>query len=161
MVGMIVRKAWVQLLFVGLTVGCGDSASQLSGSISQRYSLEFDRVTISKAGCNVRIDYIKDWNAGRYVQCRVAINSSVANLHAGVTLSGDTFLDAVTVSRINPTGRNFPEVTSGELTLDRYGFAAGDECQGSFSLEFADSMGNALGRFRATLSDARPTETCD
>ena len=91
------------LLLVVAAAGCNDPDNWLEGSISSDYSLEFEDVAISIAGCRLRVDYVLRRPAATYVPCRLDVDTE-----AHTSFAGEVFLDDVELGRIAPAGRSFP-----------------------------------------------------
>jgi hypothetical protein len=161
----IVRTTLRVIYFVGLSLlSCSEPDNVLEGSISQHYSLEFEMVRITKQACLLRIDYLRRWPGGgedpKYSTCRIDVPTQDISLHEGEKVSGGQFVDEITVARVLPTPRGFPEMTSGWIELEEYELAAGEPIKGRFGAEF-DFDGKSLdikGTFEGDLEESKPIE---
>ena len=143
------------------TCACGKPNDWLEGSISRNFSLDFDKVAISRLGCVVRIDYIKDWPVGSTTPCRVEVDSGKAPLAPGATTDGHLFLDAVTVSRIALMGGDFPQVLTGQIHFVTVELSPGHAVTGSFKATFDDADEHDIsGTYDEPLTDPEPTVDC-
>jgi hypothetical protein len=145
---------------VALSCGaCGAPENWLEGTISEEFSLEFDDVNISVSGCLLRIDYVKSRPAATYIPTRLSVDGQHLALAAGATVSEQAFIDEVDVAYVSPTGRYFPETSSGTLRLDSYSRESGDEVRGTFDLAFVDGR-DLHGGFAGDVLSADPETDC-
>jgi hypothetical protein len=150
-----------RLLFTAaLLTACASDTNELEGSISDEFSLAFDEVDLSIAGCGLRIDYIKNYGTTTYVPCRLDIDTEGLDLTEGSELESATFATRVELGRSSPTGRYFPDLERGTLHFERFSLVAGETASGSFEVEFEDGR-DLRGRFHADLRDRDPANECD
>jgi hypothetical protein len=144
------------LLFAGgLSAGCGKDANRLYGSVSQVYSLDFDRVQIVRIDDQVAVEYQR--MSGSAVQAKVAkltvIVGDLANLAGNEIDLTETArgLPRGTLQRVEATTTtDFPlEVGNVRFNQDP---VAGTDLGGSFHTTLADPAGRTLnGDFQAKV----------
>jgi hypothetical protein len=139
---------------------CAAEENRLYGSISEDFSLDFDSVDIVVAGCSLRIDYVKEYPVATYIPCRVKVDAAEVTLSSGSTIKKDAFDDAVLVSRVTPTGRQFPDVESGSVHFSEFHLTAGETVEGQFHVVFDDGR-DLSGRFSGDARDAQPDTVCE
>ena len=138
-----------------LATACGDGNS-LEGSISDSFSLDFDRVRIRKQAPELLIEYLKKHDGGTDKVCKVVVNTEGMSLGGNTNIRGPTFLDRVTVTRVAATGGDFPDVDSGSMHFDTYEFRDGGDMKGRFDVLFVN--GRTLnGDFEGKV-DTVPTD---
>src|SRR5262245_45977397 len=107
----------VGLAFVTLAAACGEPDNTLSGSLSRDYSLEFDRVDITKHACVLTINYVRAWPAlgpeAEFSTCLITLETDRLSLASGRRVAGSDFDKYVTVQRTGPSPRHFPEIAYG------------------------------------------------
>ena len=136
---------------VTTTLGCGGPDNSLEGSISESFSLGFDRVVIFKQGETLRIEYLKDKAGTTQKVCKVIVLTEDLGLKDGSRIKGDAFMQLVTIDRLAPGGA-FPDVKSGQIEFDDYSFKAGGKMKGKFEAVFVNGR-TLSGHFDAKVEE--------
>ena len=75
------RQSWLipvcTVLAMASVTACGEDDNLLEGSISEQFSLDFDRVRIRKQDFDLIIEYLKDITGGTDKVCKVVVDESV------------------------------------------------------------------------------------
>ena len=133
-------------------VACG-AANSLEGSISESFSLEYDRVEIFKQGNALKIEYRKDVAGSIVWVCQVIVEKTdELNLKKDTDIKGDTFLMYVSILRVSNTGGPFPDTKNGKVHFDEYKFEAGGRIDGNFETVFANGR-TLSGNFDAIVKE--------
>jgi hypothetical protein len=122
------------MLAVAALAACG-GGNELSGSIEESFSLEFDRVRIRKQDQALLIEYLREVSGGTEKVCQVVVDTDGLSLASDSTIKGGTFLSRVQVNRV-ASGGTFPPVDEGQIDFDTYEFEDGGEMQGEFDVVF-------------------------
>jgi len=140
------------LLAVLVLGGCGGvGANYLDGSLAASYDLTFDEVRVRLYDSELSVEYVVAADQGEMVALRVTVEvSGDPSLSEGGVYD---LLERGTVGRGEGFGSALPELESGELELDRYSSAAGDEVKGTFSATFVAADESRLNVHGAFLSD--------
>ena len=147
----MLRHAWL-LPFVVLELSaCGSAPNDLWGSIDESFSLDFDRVDISKQNLDLIIAYIKVLNgdAGEKM-CKVTVQTANLNIQSNSDIAEDVFMKRVTVQRVASVGGEFPLVTGGHMHFATYEFQNGGSMEGDFTVLFKTGR-TLFGAFRGTV----------
>ena len=147
------------LLLACSQVACPAPANGLDGSISGRFSLEFDRTEATKVECLLQIDYVVDRPLGEEVPCRIEIDMGGLNLHDGSSIEGKEFEEHVEILRLALSGGRFPPVASGWIHLDDLALKAGEMLIGGFGVTFEGGR-DLFGTFDSALVELPPIRTC-
>jgi len=148
------RVCLLLTLFAVLALGgCGGVGSNyLDGSLSASYDLTFDEVRVRLYDSELSVEYVVAADQGEMIALRVTVevDGDAALAEGGVY----DLLERGTVGRGEGFGSALPELESGELQLNRYGSADGDEIKGDFSATFVaadESRLNVHGAFLSQL----------
>jgi hypothetical protein len=134
---------------------CGESTggSELGGSVSGSYDLDYDRVEVKKQFLGSTLEavlvlYAKDTTkAGTpYYPVKLVVLPPVP-----VGQFKSLMNNAGTVTRVMPDSSQFPSMKDGKVKFDSLG-EPGSNASGEFFITFADASGNTLrGTFSATV----------
>lgn len=164
----IIQSAILVTLTV-FAVACGED-NELSGSISESFSLDFDSVEVRYLVTTdeLTIQYLKAVGTASTKPVKVVVDTTDLPLGPDTRLSGQTFLDRVVIQREAETGGDFPGVTGGTVVFDEINLRVrevtdeetgitfftepeGDlEVRGEFDAVFENGR-TLFGKFRADL----------
>lgn len=144
-------------LALGLISAACDPGNKLEGSINEVYDLDFDFIRVRKQSETLLIEYIKEITGGENKALKIVLeghalldeNQVPIPLVGGLTVEGEDFHRTVTISRVTPTGSDFPPVENGILRFGRLIFEDGGEVHGSFDIAFENGRtmsGTFVGR---------------
>lgn len=136
------------LAALGLTA-CGGRENELSGSISESFSLDFDSVRIRKQNTTLLIEYLKKLGGSTAKVCKVVVDAESLPLKDNARISGDLFLERVSIQREAQTASDFPDVQGGKIKFDKISFKDGGECEGEFDAVFVNGrtiIGSFVGK---------------
>ncbi|MEZ4272562.1 MAG: hypothetical protein R3C68_14380 [Myxococcota bacterium] len=139
-------------LFVGM--GACAAPNSLSGSIGESFSLDFDQVQIRRQDDTVLVEYLSFLNNGatEKVVKLVFEDTELLNLASTKKVSGDQFLQHVTVSRVANSGGDFPPIKTGRANFRKFKLADGSRVDGDFEIVF--EVGRTLsGTFDGSLQE--------
>lgn len=130
---------------------CGD-ANELSGSIEESFSLEFDRVEIRFVVPTeeLEIQYLKDVGNSVSKVVKVVVDTTDLPLGNDSRISGDLFDEKVVIQREAESGSDFPDVNGGSITFDKVGFDNNDLVEGEFDAVFVNGR-TLFGKFKKKL----------
>ncbi len=116
-----VSHALLLLSVAGVSVACGGGDNDLSGSISESFSLDFDRVEVRYLVTTeeLTIQYLKDLGNTTTKPVKVVVDADNLALGEDTRVAGETFLERVVIQREAESGGDFPAVTGGTVVFDR------------------------------------------
>ncbi len=136
------RPLSAKLLYIVLfaisvpSVGCEDDGDNyLKGSMTKTFDLGFDDTRVRLWSSELSIEYVSGSDSSAPVALGVAIRRRDAVLEAGGTY------DLVTQGAFSRSGSSLPELTSGELRLDRYQGTPDSTVSGTFDAVFLTQDG--------------------
>jgi hypothetical protein len=146
----MLRGAVVVALFA---VACGGPKNSLEGSISESFSLDFDRVVFQKQGDTLLIEYLKDVSSTTNKVCKITIDE-VGGLGLGddTEIKGEVFNNHVTIQRVATDEARFPPVTGGKVHFETLEFSNGGDIDGDFECAF-DNGRTLSGNFAGSIKD--------
>lgn len=131
------RKTILLALFSISAASCGEAANDLWGSIDESFALDFDKVEILKQELDMRIEYLKELPGGQEKICKLVIKTANLKITDNSDLKDDAFeKDIVTISRVAPTGGDFPNVQGGTVHFAKYSFVPEGRVDGDFTVLF-------------------------
>jgi hypothetical protein len=136
-----------------LLAACGGPKNSLEGSISESFSLDFDRVVFYKQADTLRIEYLKDVSGTTNKVCKVTVDA-VSGLSVGddTDIKGDVFLNHVTIERVANEGGQFPAVSGGKVHFETLAFEEDGEIDGDFECAF-DNGRTLSGNFQGKIQN--------
>ena len=148
------RRLMIALLLTGSLGACSKDSNRLYGSVSQIYSLDFDRVQVLRVGPQVSIEYQR--LSGQNIEAKVAkLTVTVGDL---ANLAGNDVdlteivggLPRGTMQRVESTTTDFP-LKVGTVHFNQEP-SVGTNLDGTFHTTLADPDGRTLnGDFQATV----------
>ncbi|MEO1174578.1 MAG: hypothetical protein AAFX94_21370, partial [Myxococcota bacterium] len=155
-----------------VAVACGGDDNELKGSISESFSLDFDRVEVRYLVTTdeLSIEYLKDLGNTVTKPVKVVVDATDLSIADDTRITGSTFLELVVVQRETESGGDFPAVTGGSVEFKQVNLAltqneaeidgrtvtfftapSGDiEVRGEFDAVF-DNGRTLFGKFRSDL----------
>lgn len=137
-----------------LLASCGDPPNRLYGSVSQVFSLGFDRVQAIRVGDEVSVEYLR--TSGQTVLAKtVKVTVSIGDIQpvAGTDIDLTAQVNGLprgTVQRVESTTTDFP-LQVGKIHFDQEPVANAD-ITGLFRTTLADPAGRTLnGDFQAKV----------
>lgn len=121
---------------LAMLVACGGPGNELSGSIGESFSLDFDYARIYKQDLNLRIEYLKKLSGGDGKVAKVVVDTRDLIIDSGAVIRGETFNEYVTVERVMSTGGDFPPMKSGSIRFEDWNFKNGGKVSGEFDILF-------------------------
>jgi hypothetical protein len=133
-----------------LATACGGYGNRLEGSISQSFSLDFNKDDIRKQDASLIVEYTKTSGATVDKVAKMVFDTSNLNgLGKNSKVNGQLFKDRVVVQREAATGGDFPAIESGELDFGDFQFKDGGHMSGSFNVGFQNGF-TLYGEFNGT-----------
>lgn len=124
-------RALATVLSAGvLLAACGDGNS-LEGSISESFSLEFDKVRIRKQNLALVVEYLHDIPGGTEKTCQVVLDTDGLNVGDNSTVKGSIFKERVQINRVG-SGGDFPPIQEGQIYFDTFRFKDKGKVKGEF-----------------------------
>ncbi|MEO0815436.1 MAG: hypothetical protein AAFY60_21435, partial [Myxococcota bacterium] len=108
------------LSLAAVGTACG-SDNELSGSISESFSLDFDRTEVRYLVTTneLTIQYLRDLGNTTSKPVKVVVDATDLTLGEDTRISGDVFAERVVIQREAETGGDFPEPNGGTVVFDR------------------------------------------
>lgn len=148
----VVPVALPVALFAALAAGCPEAPNSLDGSISESFSLEFDRTEMRRfGGVTLQLDYLRDIEGASIpdVVCKIVFDTPEGGVVAGEAI--DIVANDGIIERIAVGGEDYPELELANITFDVGGNEPGPAA-GSFVSTFEN--GKTLnGNFDTELED--------
>lgn len=156
-----VVQSLVLLSLAAVSVACGED-NELSGSISESFSLDFDRVEVRYLVTTdeLTIQYLRDLGNTTSKPVKVVVNATDLPLGEDTRISGDLFEERVVIQREAETGGDFPDFDGGTVVFDRINLAlqeVTEEIDGREVTYFTEPEGDleVKGEFDAVFENGR------
>lgn len=141
------------LLVVGAQ-SCGAS-NALYGSVSTTDNLQYDSTIFAVQTTFITLSYLR--KDGEVV-AKLAIDTNGLSLASGSTITGDDFLNHVTLTRqVTDQNQMFSKIARGSINFDTYSLTPGSQVSGHFAVTFdtgdlleGDFSGNLINDNTAT-----------
>lgn len=147
-------RAALFLVPLFLLAGCGDPPNRLYGSVSQVFTLDFDKVQATRVGDEVSVEYLR--TSGQTVLAKtVKVTVSIGDIQpvAGTDIDMTEVANGLprgTVQRVESTTTDFP-MEIGKIHFDQEPIADAD-ITGWFRTTLTDPAGRTLnGNFQTKV----------
>ncbi|MEM6733194.1 MAG: hypothetical protein AAF658_16670 [Myxococcota bacterium] len=143
----------------GLACAACGSDNELSGSISESFSLDFDRtqVRLLVDTDELSIEYLRDLGNTTAKPVKVVVDTTDLPLGADTRVSGDVFMQRVLIQREAQTGGDFPEITGGTVVFDSINLQLREMMDDDGNTFFVEPEGDieVKGEFDAVFTNGR------
>ena len=134
---------------------CGvasEGSSDLTGSIAETYTLDYQFVTVHLQDDFVIVDFNRVTDRGTGSVLKIAVRARDLPPGESSVISGEAFHERVFLRRVwhEPPSR-FPDVAEGSLRLDEFTFKSFASIEGELRVRFVD--GHTLNAAFAGLAD--------
>lgn len=142
---MLPRLSWLLSAGVAILIlaACGPG-NTVEGSIGEVFDLDFDYSRIRKQDQVLVVEYIKNIAGGENKVLKIVLEGhrlvaqpgGLTPLTDNLVVEDEMFQQAVTLSRVTPTGSDFPPVAEGVLAFAKLNFVGGGEVSGQLAVAF-------------------------